>query len=163
MTTVNEWQLRKAAIKVTNLMIWLMYEHGPYKLTFNPKLPVTEIPQRCGNYFTCMCPPHLCIYSFARFHRATFNSISRTLKQITLPACFTTTLYPQTLLLNPLFDALIFELHTADYIQKCLQNLHFQVILDEKAESVTYFLGIEPVQTFQICTTLCNCCSTVVR
>ena len=160
---INAWQLCKSAIKVTNLMIRLMFEYGSIGLTFDATLPVADITQKCADFFTCVCPPHLCIYSFARFHRATFNSVFKALKRNSLPVCFTTSVHPETITLNPLYDALKLELHPAEYIKVCLEKLYFRVIVDEKAESLTYYVGLHLIKTMPICTFPCLCCPTIVR
>lgn len=160
--SVPRSQLRKAAIKVTDCMLFLMFQLCKNSLTFNPRLPITLVIQKCKDYNTCVCLPHLCIYSYCRLQRATFRLVYDVLKILSPPVCFIGD-SNRSGLLNPLYRALSSEKYSEEYIGECLRDLDIKVVVDKHARELSYYSGTVYVYSMPVCAESCLCCSNIVR
>ena len=160
--SVSTYQLRKAAIKVTDCMLFLMFEMCKNSLSFNPQLPIYLVIQKCRDYDTCVCLPHLCMYSYCRLQRKTFDLVYRVLDVLPLPVCFTGD-SNRSGLLNPLYRALFNSNYSEEYINECLGNLDIKVVVDKNARELAYYSRTQYVYSMPVCAESCLCCSNIVR
>ena len=153
-------QRRKAAIKVTDLMIHFMFTLGPLKIAFDPKEPIDRIEQKCSNWRTCCCLPHLCIYSYSRFERSVFSNVCAKLNCLRdfTSITFCSENRSETRHLNPLYLGLRDYGLDRGYIQLCLRGLVFKATLNGRADEVSFHCGTDWRVPFPICREQCSCC-----